>query len=323
MQGNWQKVIFLFKQYAQNMIYSLSRNAYLSVKGLDPAQRSEARKALAGILAAHAAAAGVLGLPLVGPLLAAASFIGGDDDEPWDAEVAMQNMMAEAFGPKAAEVIARGFSRLTPFDLSGRVALNKLILPDVYEGLEGQQWAESFLASAAGPVAGIFTGMIKGLQKITDGDYQRGLEDMMPAALRGPIKALRYGSEGAVDKSGVVILDEVGPAGVASQALGFSPSNVRRSTERKGAIMDYDRALADRRSTLMRQWSEARMTGDEDGVRDVMEEIRAFNQKNPRRAITPPNLLQSYRARMKRINEADEGVYLPKNRRDAMDQVRF
>lgn len=323
MQGNWQKVIFLFKQYAQNMIYSLSRNAYLSVKGLDPAQRSEARKALAGILAAHAAAAGVLGLPLVGPLLAAASFIGGDDDEPWDAEVAMQNMMAEAFGPKAAEVIARGFSRLTPFDLSGRVALNKLILPDVYEGLEGQHWAESFLAGAAGPVAGIFTGMIKGLQKITDGDYQRGFEDMMPAALRGPLKALRYGSEGAVDKSGVVILDEVGPAGVASQTLGFSPSNVRRSTERKGAIMDYDRALADRRSTLMRQWSEARMTGDEDGVRDVMEEIRAFNQKNPRRAITPPNLLQSYRARMKRINEADEGVYLPKNRRDAMDQVRF
>jgi len=323
MQGNWQKVIFLFKQYAQNMIYTLSRNAYLSVKGLDPAQRSEARKALAGILSAHAAAAGVLGLPLVGPLLAAASFIGGDDDEPWDAEVAMQNMMAEAFGPKAAEVIARGFSRLTPFDLSGRVALNKLILPDVYEGLEGQQWAESFLAGAAGPVAGIFTGMIKGLQKIMDGDYQRGLEDMMPAALRGPLKALRYGSEGAVDKSGVVILDEVGPAGVASQALGFSPSNVRRSTERKGAIMDYDRALADRRSTLMRQWSEARMTGDDDGVRDVMEEIRAFNQKNPRRAITPPNLLQSYRARMKRINEADEGVYLPKNRRDAMDQVRF
>jgi len=323
MQGNWQKVIFLFKQYAQNMIYSLSRNAYLSVKALDPAERTQARKTLAGILAMHASAAGILGLPLVGPLLAAASFMGGDDDEPWDAEVAMQNMLADTFGPKAAEVMARGFSRLTPFDLSGRVALNKLILPDVYEGLEGQQWAESFLTSAAGPVAGIFTGFVKGLQKIMDGDYQRGLEDMMPAALRGPLKAIRYGSEGAVDKSGVVILDDVGPAGVVGQALGLSPSEVRRATERKGAIMDYDRALADRRSTLMRQWSEARMASDSEGMVEAMEEIQAFNQKNPTRRITVPNLLQSFKARQKRINEAEDGVYLPRNRRDANDAVTF
>ena len=67
----------------------------------------------------------------------------------------MQNAMAELMGPKAAEVMARGLSRLTPWDLSGRVALNKLILPDVQEGLQGKEWAESAMAAALGPVAGI------------------------------------------------------------------------------------------------------------------------------------------------------------------------
>lgn len=323
MQGNWQRVILLFKAFAQNTIYTLARNAYQSVKALDPKERSQARKTLGGILAAHAAAAGVLGLPIVGPMLAAASWIGGDDDEPWDAEVAMQNAMAEMIGPKAAEVVARGFSRLTPFDLSGRVALNKLILPDVQEGLEGKEWAESAMAAALGPVAGIGVNMARGAQKITEGDYMRGLEDMMPTALRGPLKAMRYANEGAVDKTGVTITEDVSAAGVLGQASGFSPSQVRRDTERRSAIYSYDRALLERRSVLMRMFAQAQMSGDLETAQEVRQDIQRFNEKNPTRRITPMNLAASIRNRRKRIEEAEQGVYLPSKRRDALEAVTF
>lgn len=323
MQGNWQRVILLFKQYSQAMIYTLARNAYQSVKALDPKERSQARKTLGGILAAHAAAAGVLGLPIVGPLLTVASWIGGDDDEPWDAEVAMQNAMAEMIGPKAAEVVARGFSRLTPFDLSGRVALNKLILPDVQEGLEGKEWAESAMAAALGPVAGIGVNMARGSQKITEGDYLRGLEDMMPTALRGPLKAMRYAGEGAVDKTGITITEDVSAAGVLGQASGFSPSQVRRDTERRSAIYSYDRALLERRSVLMRMFAQAQMSGDTETAQEVRQDIQRFNEKNPTRRITPMNLAASIRNRRKRIEEAEQGVYLPSKRRDALDAVTF
>jgi Large polyvalent protein associated domain 39/ADP-Ribosyltransferase in polyvalent proteins len=323
MQGNWQRVILLFKNYAQHMVYALSRNAYQSLKAIDPKERALARKTLGGILATHAAAAGVLGLPIVGPLLTVASWIGGDDDEPWDAEVAMQNAMAEMIGPKPAEVIARGFSRLTPWDLSGRVALNKLILPDVQEGLEGKEWAESAMAAALGPVAGIGVNVARGVQKMTEGDYMRGLEDMMPTALRGPLKAIRYADEGAVDKTGVVITDEVSVAGVVGQASGFAPSQVRRDTERRSAIYGYDRKLLERRSVLMRMFAEARIAGDEETARAVQEDIQAFNQKNPSRRITPMNLAASIRNRRKRVQEAEQGVYLPSKRRDALEAVSF
>ena len=323
MQGNWQKVLFLFKQYGQNMVYTLTRQAYLSMKGMTPEQRTEARKQLGGLLAMHAMAAGALGLPLVGVLLSAASMAGGDDDEPWDAEVALKNMMADAMGPKAAEVMAHGLSRLTPWDLSGRVALNKLILPDIQEGLEGQPLWEKMVTAAAGPVAGIGGGFVKGMAEMGQGQYQRGLESMLPVALKNPVKALRFGEEGAVDKTGVVIKDEVGAAGVIGQAMGFRPSDVALATEGKTAIYQADKALTERRSNLVRLYAMARMNDDSEGTQDALDQVRQFNEKNPNRRITMPNLMQSVRNRQRRIDDAEQGVYLPKNRRDALEAGRF
>ena len=323
MQGNWQRVILLFKQYSQNMIYMLARNAYQAVKALKPQERAEARKALAGLLVTHAAAAGVLGLPLVGMLLSAASFIGGDDDEPWDAETALRNVLADTFGQKPAEVMARGLSRLTPWDISGRVGLDKLIFPDVQEGLEGQKFYEAAAVGALGPVAGIGLNVAKGMGEIGKGEWARGIEDMMPAALRGPMKALRYGREGAIDKTGVPIKEEVGVAGLAGQVLGFSPSEVRLASEVKGAVLKADKAVEHRRAGLLRQYAQAVINGDTDHAQEVRAEIQVFNQKQRERAISNGNLMQSVRNRRRRIDEAEDGVYLPRSHRAAREAGRF
>lgn len=323
MQGNVAKVLLLFKQYGQNMVYTLARNAQQAIKGESPEARSQARKALGGLLATHAAAAGVLGLPMVTTLLAAASMIGGDDDEPWDAKVALQNMLADTLGQKPAEVLAHGLSRLTPWDISGRVGLDRLIFPDVQEGLEGQRLGEAAMAAALGPVAGIGINVLKGLQDMSQGQYARGLEAMLPAALRDPIKAIRYESEGVQDKTGVVIKDDVSLAGVAGQFLGFSPSEVRNATEGKSAVIQQDRALGERRQELLTKAARATMAKDAEARAEAMKEIERFNQKNPTRRITPLNVLQSVRNRQKRIDQAEGGVYLPKSRRDAMEAGRF
>lgn len=323
MQGNVAKVLLLFKQYGQNMVYTLARNAQQAIKAETPEARAQARKALGGLLATHAMAAGVLGLPMVTTLLAAASMVGGDDDDPWDAKVALQNMLADTFGQKPAEVLAHGLSRLTPWDISGRVGLDRLIFPDVQEGLEGQRLAESAMAAALGPVAGIGVNVLKGAQHMSEGRYAMGLEAMMPSALRGPVKALRYANEGVQDKSGVSILDEVSPAAVAGQALGFSPSQARNAQEGKSAVMAHDRALGERRQELLSKAARASMEKDADARAKAMKEIERFNQKNPTRRITPLNVLQSVRNRNKRIEQAEGGIYLPKARRDAMGAGRF
>ena len=323
MQGNVARVVLLFKQYGQNMVYTLVRNAQQSLKGASPEERAQARKALSGLLVMHGLAAGALGLPMVTTLLAAASMLGGDADEPWDAQVALQNMLADTFGQKPAEVLAHGLSRLTPWDISGRVGLDKLIFPDVQEGLEGQRLAEAAGTAAMGPVFAIFANGLKGAQSMTQGQYQRGLEEMAPSVLRGPLKALRYGNEGVRDKTGIVVQDEVGAAELLGQAAGFSPSSVRNSFEGKGAIVQHDRALMARRSALVEQFAMAAMAGDEEGKAAAREDIAKFNEKNPNRRIQAMQLAQSVHQREKRIREAKEGVYLPSKRRDAMEAGRF
>lgn len=323
MQGNVAKVLLLFKQYGQNMVYTLGRSAQQAISGETPEVRREARRTLGGLLVMHGMAAGALGLPMVTTLLAAASMLGGDGDEPWDAKVALQNLLADAFGQKAAEVLAHGLSRLTPWDISGRVGLDKLIFPDVQEGLEGQRLAESAMTAALGPVAGIGVNLLKGVQMMGEGRYAMGLEAIMPAALRGPVKAIRYANEGVQDKSGVSILDEVSPSAVAGQALGFSPSEARNAQEGKSAVLAQDRALSERRQELLTKIAKATMAKDDEAKTEVREEIKRFNEKNPGRRINPNHIMASVRNRQKRIDQAQDGVYLPRNRRDAMEVGRF
>ena len=65
------------------------------------------------------------------------------------------------------------------------------------------------------------------------------------------------------------------------------------------------------------------MAGDEEGKADARADIAKFNEKNPNRRILPMQLAQSVRMRTKRIEQAQDGVYLPTKRRDAMDVGRF
>jgi hypothetical protein len=101
------------------MTFTLGNNLRLALQG-----DKQAAKTLAGLIVMNGAAAGHLGVPLVAQILSLASMVGGSDDEPWDAKVALQNYLADTFGQKIAEVMMHGVSRLGPADISGRVSLD-------------------------------------------------------------------------------------------------------------------------------------------------------------------------------------------------------
>ncbi|WP_339352280.1 PLxRFG domain-containing protein [Acinetobacter beijerinckii] len=323
MQGNVAKVLLLFKQFGQNMIYTLARQTYESIKGETEAERREARRALGAILAMHATFAGALGLPVVGMLLSVASWMGGDDDEPWDAEVALRNYLAEAFNPTISNMLMKGVPRGIGVDISSRVGINNLLLPDVQEGLEGKKWWDSAASAALGPIGGIGANIAKGAQEISEGHNLRGVESMLPVFLKNFAKTYRYADEGVQDKTGVSIMDEVSSMDLLVQGMGFSPSDVRTANEGKTAIYQLNRKLNERRSRLMTLWSRAKMMDDQQEMDEIWEEIQGFNDKNPSRRITRMNLNQSYRNRQRRIDRAEDGIYLSRNRQDAREAGYF
>jgi hypothetical protein len=318
MQGPIAQVIFLFKQYAQNLIYTFARNAYLMTKG-----DKQARNAFLGLLGTHTMAAGLLGLPVVTTLLGAASMLGGDDDDPWDAEVALRralaDMFGEAFGPevgeKLGEVLSHGVSRLTPWDVSGRVGADHLIVPDVQESLQGVDKYDAYLAGMLGPVVGIGANLAKGASMIARGDVGRGIETMLPAVIKGPWRSIRYMQEGgAKDRNGITIVDDISEAEHAGSWLGFSASRVREQQAAKSAIYQQDQALQHRRQGLLNDFAQA-VIHQEDGDREqALEKIRAYNEKHPNRAIMPLHLMASVRNRMMHQAQAKDGLYLPGKR---------
>lgn len=333
-QGNWAKVILLFKQYSQNMVFTLTRNAHQSFAGATPEAKKEAQRIFGGLMGMHFLAAGALGLPLVDPLLWAVTTIANmkSPDEPWDAEADLRNSVADllgdafgdVFGRRASEVMFRGVSRLTPADISGRVKLDDLIVPDLREGLDGARLGERLIADWLGPVASMWVlNPLVGLQHLTEGRYKEGMEQIMPVFMQNMVKSYRYHSEGALDRSGVPIREDVSFPGVAAQFVGFAPSEVRRSYEGRYAIYGMDRQLSDRRSTLMRQFAQASMDNDAAGMQRAREAIAKFNQVNPEVRIQANHLMQSVRSRRRRIDESEQGLYLPRNRRGMTEQGRF
>ena len=93
--------------------------------------------------------------------------------------------------------------------------------------------------------------------------------------------------------------------------------------EGKSAVVAQDRALGERRQELLTKVARAMMEKDPEATDEARKEIARFNEKNPARRITPPQIMQSVRSRQKRIDQAEDGVYLPRSRRDAVDVGRF
>lgn len=323
MQGNVAKVILLFKQFGQNMLYTMIRSLHQSFKAETPAARREARRALGGIMASHAVFAGTMGLPLISTLLGFVSFFGGSDDEPWDAETALKNNLSDVLGVTATDVLMNGVSRLTPWDISGRVSIDNLIIPKTREGLEGESQAQAVMTAAIGPIGGIFVNILKGFQEISEGHGMRGVETMSPTFMRGPLRAMRFAEEGAQDKTGVSIQDDVSIAAILGQAAGFAPSEVRLATEGRSAVYDLQKKLDARRTSLMTRYARAKMDDDQDGMDEAWEEIQAFNQANPSRRINKIQAMQSYRKRQKRIDTAEHGMVVSRKKRDDLDEGRF
>lgn len=328
MQGDWARVFLLFKQYGQNMVYTLTRNAYLSAKG-----DKQAMKTLAGILALHGTFAGVLGLPLATTLLGFASALGGDDDEPWNAEIALRNYLAELLGDGASEVISKGLPRALGIDLSSRVGLDSLILPRMQEGLEGQRAGESFTAAMTGPVAGIGVNAIAGfsdIQKaVTPNEYLIGTEKLLPKAFRDLVKTYRLAAYGNVDKTGVEIVpqENISLSDVGQQALGFRSGKIALAQEGKSAVFKMEKEIEKRRHYLMNRYAKAVLVGDTETADDTWQDIKRFNagvgKDYPKLKITKPKLMQSVRQRRRKIEEAQDGIYLPNSREASRQYADF
>lgn len=314
MQGNVAKVLLMFKQYALNTTWHLGRMVWQATRNADAETKRIARRNLAGVLGMSALFSGVLGLPTASVVMGilnaiAASF--GDEDEPWEAETELRAFLVDMLGPEAAEALLNGpVNQVTGADVASRVSLSQLWFRDPDRELEGRGMYYHLLEQAAGPMGGVLKNVIAGKALIDEGHTWRGVETMLPSALKAMIKAARFEVQGANTLRGDALVEDVSLRQTLLQLGGFTPAEIAETYARNNAAKRYEQHLLKRRARLLDAYALATRTGDAEGRAEVGRQIREWNRKVPELAITPRTLARSMASRQAWSARAEAGIVL-------------
>lgn len=324
-QGPIGNVLFLFKRFAISKYYMMARmtedatrlkprNEYDTEEAYQEAvlNRRVARQQLASFLITVGLIAGYSGMPLWGELGIIYDGFADDDEDNWDT----------AWKKWTGDPLYGGLVGMSGLAIGERIALNNLLYrPPLIEKEQNVLW--TIAEQLGGPVIGITSQLSRGVSLISQGEYQRGIEAIAPAAVRNVLKAGRYTDEGNLTMRGDDITS-VSPFTVVGQLMGFSGRehidqlNMNRNERTKYA------AMQDRKKRILRKANMARREGDIEGLRRAYEESREHNRRLPQGAeklqITSESFKNSYKNFERNTKEMVGGmIYTPSMRRSASE----
>lgn len=308
------RMFFTFKQDGMHRAYLLAKAFLDSVKGESKEVRRAARKQLLGFYAMAGLIAGVQGMPLVGWAEMMAQLLHPDDDD-------------DTFDPSEEVKEAVG---LLPYKGLINYYLNLNVAERV--GWDGMFWRDDpvrrsqlgFMNFAAekmfGPVATyVGQNLPRAYDHITNGRLERAAETVMPVAAANVLKGIRYGLNGATTKDGVPIKEDVNAYSAFMQVLGFSPADLAEIQQENSARIGLEKKIYNMRDALTAQFVAAKVNNDEDGVKEVLKKIKAFDSKYPGVAIKNADLSEALTKHHKRLAQSVNGVSVnPKVRPQVM-----
>lgn len=300
------KVLFMYKRYGVSMYYMMFKTAKEALYDVDPAVRRAAMAQIGGIFGSSALLAGIKGIPMFGIAAMVYNILKGDDED--DFETVTRKYVGEL--PYKGII-----NPLTGLEISNRIGLSDLIFRDSMSPKD-QGAVATLLELMGGPVIGSVERMNRGFKTWTEeGDFMRGMEQMLPSAIGNGLKSIRYATEGANTLRGDPIIGEVHPWNAFAQGFGFAPAEYVRQLEENANIKRVDRTTNEQRTKMLRHYYMAVRTGDQDGAQQVMKKIMEFNAKHPGAAITADTIIRSMRQHMKTTATMYHGITISKNMR--------
>jgi hypothetical protein len=308
------KVLFMYKRYGVSMYYMMFKTAREAYSDADPAVRRAALAQLGGIFGSSALLAGVKGIPMFGIAAMVYNILKGDDED--DFETITRNYLGEL--PYKGILNAA-----TGLELSNRIGLADLIFRDSMSPKD-QGAVATALELLGGPVIGSVERMNRGFKTWTeDGDFMRGMEQMLPSAIGNGLKSIRYATQGANTLRGDPIISEVSPWNIGAQLFGFAPAEYIRQLEDNANRKRIDRTIAEDKTKLLRHYYMAVRVGDQQGASDVMKKIMDFNKKHPEVGIDADTIIRSMTQHMKTTATMYHGIVLsPTERARALREMQ-
>ena len=347
-QTKFGKVMFTFKRFAHSMMALTLRLFHDTTKAAD-ARRDElakliattsdpqkiaeytaemdslklaksiARKQLAGIYGMSFVFAGMQGMPFYGAaeyMAEALYAMFGDDDEPFDFRESTRNVFGD-IGYKGP------LNKLLNVDIASRTGFANLIWRDDPKRIQEIGMMGYTLETLLGPSYSFGRSFLQGASDMSEGQVYRGLEKMMPAFMRNPLKSFRYMSEGARTINGAKLTDLNG-LDAFMQIFGFTNEDLAKAYEQNTAMKTAERNMLHRRSGLLTAAFVAQQNEDYELYQEVLKKIDKYNQSttgslNP---ITSKTLRASFKQRERAIDESVNGITLTKKYKEYLQSDR-
>ena len=307
MQDGPGKVAFTFKRFAQAQIYNTARLFYQAFKDADPATRALARRQLLGIYGMTYVFSGAQGLPMYGAANMLLSAIAGmfGDDEPFDFDEEVREAIGD-LGYKGP------MNKLLGVDIASRTGFNGMVWRTDEQRLSEVGFAPYFAEHFFGPAYQVLAiNPVRAAKLWDEGHTERALETVVPVFAKNPMKAFRMATEGATNKDGVKVIDEVGPYSAFMQIWGFTNSDLAEAYARANAMKQGEKEILNRKTSLVNLHYLAKSNGDTDMLQKINADIIKFNQTFPG-MITPETIRRSEAQHEIRLRKSVDGVYLNK-----------
>lgn len=311
------RVALMYKNFGLSLFYmQMKLLKQLTVGSNDPSFTPEDRrvafKQLVGLQLSSFAFAGVSGVPLYGFVSMIADAFLGEDEE--DADSLTRKYLGEG--------LYKGFlTDMSGLDISSRIGLTGLLIRENRYNTDPSA-EETLVANLGGPAWSTVTQAGRGVSEFYsamtggEGDMVRGIENMVPAAVRNFIKAGRYIYDGGdiETRRKDIITGDLGSSDLLGQALGFTPTKATLAQDLNQLTLRISNAVVEKRSRLSKLYYTAMRVGDIEGAKEALKAIRAFNkdiaQRFPEAVIDNEFLKDSYKSHERTSKEMSTGVSL-------------
>ena len=278
-QGPIGNVAMLFKRFAiskYHMMATMTNDAFQAGGDANTKEnRRIAQHQLGRFLISTGLFAGVAGMPLMGALGQIYDAVHDDSEDDFDAM--LRKTVGEGFY-KGIVNAALGV------DVASRIGMNSLLYrPPIID--KDQAGLVTLVEQLGGPLVGIYMSFDRGYDLFAEGENLKGVEAILPAALRNVVKGGKQITTGEVaTRRGDAVVEDIGVGQILGQFAGFANEDLIRQYDINKNERRKVGYLGKQRTTLLRKANIAAANGDSDAYKQAIKEIREYNRSLPRAA---------------------------------------
>jgi hypothetical protein len=323
------RIVWQFKQFPQQMTFFLTRNLLNSIKDLPPEQQREARARFVGTMGMSAIFSGVTGLwgfsTVASIINAVFNVAGGDDEEPFDFELAFVNWANETFGANAGTALTRGsLNALTGLDIGSRVKLDEMWFRDGRKNQDEAEALQTFLVDLLGPTIGIGVNAARAVDLWNQGHGDRAIEAISPAFIKNALIAQRMSREGgATTLRGDMLTEDPSAFILMMQGLGLRSQELAERQYYNITVKGQEQEILKKRQNLLNYYGLTFMSNDIEANDEAFEKIMEFNDKHPSVRIPADSITGSIIERMKKSAQTENGLYIDKRLRESLTRQNY